>query len=157
MVFTGMIFQFNSEEGRGLIMLSDGEQREFCTNDWIDTENMPAVGQKISYENGNNRIQIKVANEEDKIVVSSDEEKKSDPEEDNETDLIPPQFTKVEDYINYYKDMGFKLVKDSGDDELRTVTLRLYTVTDYGEATIKQDGSKISVTQVLNGKTVVST
>ena len=48
MVSIGMIFQFNSDEGSGLIMLSDGATKEFTTRDWTDESNAPAVGLKIS-------------------------------------------------------------------------------------------------------------
>ena len=39
MVFIGMIFQFNSDQGTGLIMLSDGEKKEFSTDEWADEVN----------------------------------------------------------------------------------------------------------------------
>jgi hypothetical protein len=63
----------------------------------------------------------------------------------------------VDAYIEYYVEMGFKLVKDSEDNNVRTANLRLYTPDDYGEATITQDGSKLSVVLVINGKKITNT
>ena len=154
MLFTGMIYQYDSTEGTGLLMLSDGEKKEFSSNDWIDSVNMPAVGQKISYESNANRIQIKVASEEDIHKALAEKEKKGSKEENVSTDLTQ-QFTSLDDWLNYFTSIGYKLVKDTGIDESRTLTLRLYTPADYGEAIIKQSGSKISISQTLNGKPVV--
>lgn len=147
MISTGMIFQYDSTQGIGLIMLSDGETKQFSKHYWVDTENEPAIGQKISYEDNYGHVQIKTANEEVTAVASSTEDDEATQEED-----AAGQFSTVEDVITYYTDSGFKLVSDSEDGESRTITLRLYTPTDYGEATIKKIGSEISVMQVLNGK-----
>lgn len=148
MISTGMIFQFNSDQGIGLIMLSDGETKEFGTHFWVDTENEPAVGQKISYEDSYGRIQIKVLREEVASVSSSDED--DSVKEEIDTDVV--NFSNIDDCISYYTDSGFKLVSDNQEGETRTINLRLYTPTDYGEATIKKVGSEISVHQILNGK-----
>ena len=154
MLFTGMIYQYDSSEGTGLLMLSDGEKKEFSSNEWIDSVNMPAVGQKISYESDANRIQIKVASEEDINRALAEKEKQSSKEENVSTD-VTQQFASLDDYLNYFTNMGYKLTKDTVSDESRILTLRLYTPTDYGEAIIKQSGSKISIMQTLNGKPVV--
>ena len=151
MISTGMIFQFNSDQGMGLIMLSDGETKEFGTHSWIDTKNMPAIGQKISYEDNYGRIQIQVLNEESPSVSPSSEDESIVHEEDA-GDTGVEQFKNVDDFINYYTDNGFKLVSDTVDGQSRIVNFRLYTPTDYGEATIKQIGAEISVVQVVNGK-----
>ena len=45
-----MIFQFNADEGVGLIMLSDGQTKDFDTKDWVDETNEPSLGQEILYE-----------------------------------------------------------------------------------------------------------
>ena len=150
MISTGMIFQFNSDQGMGLIMLSDGETKEFGTHFWIDTENEPAVGQKISYEDNYGIIKIKVLSEEVQ-PISSSEGINIDNEED-ETDDGIKKFSNIDDCISYYIDSGFKLVSDTEEGESRTINLRLYTPTDYGEATIKKVGSEITVFQILNGK-----
>ena len=154
MIFTGMIYQYDNTQGTGLLMLSDGEKKEFSSNDWIDSVNMPAVGQKISYESNANRIQIKVASEEDINKALADKEKKSSKEENASTDATE-QFTNLDDCLNYFTSMGYKLVKDTQSDESRNLTLRLYTPTNYGEAMVKQSGSKITITQTFNGKPVV--
>lgn len=151
MIDTGMIFQFDSTTGLGLVMLSDGEQKTFCSSDWVDNTNEPAVGLKIYYENNHQSVKVRVATKEDETIKSEKEENTK------EDESITPQFNSVDEYIKYYTDMGFKLVKDIGDSELRTASLRIYTVAEYGEAVITQEGSKISVTQVLNGKTISRT
>lgn len=153
MVSTGMIFQYDSTQGTGLLMLSDGETKEFSSNDWTDTVNSPAIGQKISYLSDAHGTQIKVAGEEDTSKALADTEKEGSKEENISKNTMD-QFTSVDDYLKYFTDMGFKQVKDIQNTESRTLTLRMYTPNDYGEAIIEQIGSKISVTQILNGKPV---
>ena len=147
MIATGMIYQYDTAQGIGLIMLTDGETKQFSKHYWVDTDNEPAVGQKISYEDNYGHVQIKIASEELSAAESSTEDEKVAQEED-----AAGQFSTVEDFITYYTDSGFKLVSDNEDGESRTITFRLYTPTDYGEATIKKIGSEITVMQVLNGK-----
>jgi len=155
MISVGVIFQYDSSEGRGQIMLSNGEKKEFSTAEWADNENEPKIAQRIAYENINHRIKIRVAREEDEIAASSDAVDESPQEEESKSGTEIEQFDNVDDYISHYTDMGFKLVKDMQGEQSRTVSLRLYTPSDYGEAIIKQNGSKIGVTQTINGKTVV--
>ena len=149
MIYLGMIFQYDEATSTGLIMLNDGEQGKFSSFDWIDTENIPSVGQKISYENSNGRIKIRVATQEDKDRALLDEEKESDAVEDP-----TEHFTNIDEYIKYFTEIGYKIIKDAKDDQVRKLSLRLYTPTDFGEATIVENGSEISVTQILNGKLV---
>jgi len=202
MVSTGMIFQFNSEQGTGLIMLSDGETKEFTTRDWADESNLPAVGLKISYEYNGYITKIKIPSEEEANTISLD--KKTSQNED------PAHFTSIEEYenhylrkdfvtvaktkdtlkmqkystegeysitvsfkdtkpkltedlyplvsiddhIQYFKDIGYKLASDSGDGEKRKVSLRTYSMDAYGEVNISYPGSKINVTVMMNGKKV---
>ena len=113
MVFTGMIFQFNSDEGTGLIMLSDGETKEFSTDDWVDESNVPAVGLKISYESSDDLIKIKVPSVEDK--------NKSLPNEKTSKEDDIASFTSIEEFQSYFSDKGFDVIKntdESRDDEL---------------------------------------
>lgn len=156
MVNIGMIFQYDAELGSGLVMLSGGEQKTFNRTNWVDSDNEPTVGQKISYDDSSYLVQIKVANEEDKISANAVE---SEPEEVVK-EPSPLEHIKeletVDAYIEYYVEMGFKLVKDSGGDSVRTANLRVYTPEDYGEATITYDGSKLSVVQVVNGKKITN-
>jgi len=79
MVFIGMIFQFDSAQGTGLIMLSNGETKEFSTHDWVDGSNQPKIGLEILYEDSDNLIKIKVPSEEEKsrIKNKSSAEKKN--------------------------------------------------------------------------------
>lgn len=146
-----MIYQFYSEQGTGLIMLSDGEKKEFSITDWVDNDNAPGVAQKIAYIESHNRIEIRKATEEDEILASSAQKEESS-EEALLVDSETPKFDSIEDCIRYYTDGGFKIVKEMTIDRTRTVTLRFYTPTDYGEAVIKHHGSKISVTQTINGQ-----
>lgn len=152
MVKIGMIFQYDAELGSGLVMLSGGEQKTFNRTNWVDSDNEPAVGQKISYDDSSYSVQIKVANEEDKISANKVEDKVKEVEEKPSPLELIKELETVDAYIEHYVEMGFKLVKDSEDDNVRTVNLRLYTPDDYGEATITQEDSKLSVVQVINGK-----
>lgn len=147
MIYIGMIFQYDSNTGIGRIMLSDGEQGEFSNNDWIDSENIPTIGQKISYDNSGSRIKIRVATEEDQAKALLNEEV-------DITNTDKQEFTNMDDCISYFIDKGYKLLKDTTDEQSRTLSLRLYTPTDFGEATIVDSGSEITVTQILNGKPV---
>ena len=65
------------------------------------------------------------------------------------------EFTSVDEYIGHFTDMGFKLVKDTEKYGSRTLTLRRYADGEPSEVIIKQVGSKISVTQTVNGKIVI--
>ena len=76
-----MIYQFDSTQGTGLIMLSDGDKREFSSNDWVDVSTAPAVGLKVSYESSDDLIKIKVASEADKNKALQDEKKNASKEE----------------------------------------------------------------------------
>jgi len=154
MISIGMIFQYDETLGSGLVMLSGGEQKTFNRTNWVDNDNEPSIGQKISYEDLGYQVQIKVANEDDKISATADEEKPKEVQEESGPDFSIKEFDTVDEYVDYYIDMGFKLVSDKQEDNLRTANLRVYTPTDYGEATIKQDSSKISVVQVINGKKI---
>lgn len=149
MIYTGMIFQYDSTQGTGLIMLSDGEKKEFSSKDWTDAVNSPAIGQKISYKNDANGIEIKVANEEDTNKPLADKEQKNSEEEN-----VMKDFTSLDDYLKHFLSLGFNLVKDTKRDESRTITLRSYTTTEFREATITQSGSKISIEQTLDGKPI---
>lgn len=154
MVHIGMIFQYDSTKRMGLVMITGGEKREFTLHNWVDDENQPAVGQKVTYDESTHPVKIQVANEDDKIIVPSDEENQDVQIKDSSNETQEHSFTDVDKSITYFTDMGFKVLKDIKDDESRTVTLRLYTPTDYGEVTIKQSGLKISVNQIINGKTI---
>jgi hypothetical protein len=81
MVSIGMIFQYDAELGSGLVMLSGGDQKTFNRTNWVDSDNEPSVGQKISYDDSGYSVQIKVANEDDKISANSVEDKPKEVEE----------------------------------------------------------------------------
>ncbi len=149
MISIGMIFQYNEDLSSGLIMLTDGEQRDFNIRNWVDTENSPKVGLKISYEENPAQIKIRaVTKEDEERALLNDEE-----QEEEEVD-ISKLYSTVDEYIEHYKKLGFKLASDSQTGSVRTVTFRIYTPEDYGEATVEQNGSQINVTQILNGKTI---
>ena len=202
MISIGMIFQFNSDEGSGLIMLSNGETKEFTTRDWVDKSNAPAVGLKISYEDNGYLRKIKIPSDDEIKNISCDKKTSEDENPKNFTSLeefenhyvnkkfvtvaktkdtikmqkysiegeysisfsfedSTPQFREdlhplpsIDDHIQYFKDMGYKLASDSGDGEERKVSLRTYSMDDYGEVTISYPNSKINVTVMMNGKKV---
>jgi hypothetical protein len=146
-MYTGMIFQYDSSTERGLLMLSNGETKEFGTYNWVDEKNSPAVGQKIAYDN--NRVKVATKEDEDAALLKKDEV--IDTQEDTQTEEA---FNSVDDYIEHYINKEYKLARDSVVDGVRTVSLRMYTSEEYGEVSIKQYGSNIDVTRTLNGKSV---
>ena len=125
MVSIGMIFQFNNTQGTGLIMLSDGEKKEFSTDDWVDASNLPKIGLEIVYEINDNRIKIKVPSEEEKNALKNKtlpgkktvkEESDIGKKEDDITGL-----TSLEEYQTYFSNKGFDVIKNTQetvDDEL---------------------------------------
>lgn len=147
MVYIGMIFQCDSEQKSGVIMYSDGKQEVFNSTHWLDTEVLPKVGQKVSFEYTHSSIQIKPVNQ-DEIITTSPEENVIEDQEGHEPKTL-------NDYIEHYTNMGFKLVPKPKNKDLDTTILRLYTASDYGEAVIKVNGSGIVVTQTINGETTV--
>ena len=153
MVYIGMIFQFDSTQGSGLIMLSDGGKKEFTTNEWVDDVNNPTIGQKISYESNGYQAKIKVASKKDEIKAASGKET-VDSKEETSTQSAHQEFTCAEDAISYFTDMGFKLVKDTDTNGSRILTLRMFADGDPIEVIINQHGSQITVEKTVNGKPV---
>ena len=207
MVSIGMIFQFNSVEGTGLIMLSDGEKKEFSTNEWVDESNMPSIGLEILYDSSDNIIKIKVPSEEEKDEIRPNKKTKKEEEissfasieefqsyysnkgfdvinntdkttadelsmgklsdegvqsvsirfKDSKSELTKDiiLLSSVDDYIEYFKDTGYRLINDSDDNGSRIVTLRRYVMDEHGEIKIKYSDEKITVTKMVNGKKVL--
>ena len=189
MVLSGMIFQFNSEQGTGLIMLSNGESKEFSTHDWVDASQAPEIGLKISYEDSGYIKKIKLFNEEDGtdfksikdyenhysaesyVTISSTNEKLSMQKystegihnisvhlNDGEAQVLEEldPLVSVDDHVEYFKEIGFKLASDSTNADVREVSLRSYSMDDYGEVSIKYCDSKLNITVMINGKKVYS-
>ncbi|QSZ42386.1 hypothetical protein GJV85_09800 [Sulfurimonas aquatica] len=152
-MFIGMIYQFNEVEGYGLIMLSNGETKEFTTNEWIDTTNSPYVGLEVLYDESSSGIKIKVpsSEEKDKTLatkkVNDQEEKPS--REENKTD-----FESLDECIFYFEEDGYKIVKNIKNDNLGQITLRRYVMDEHSEITIDNSGAKITITKTVNGKVV---
>ncbi|MBL1242843.1 MAG: hypothetical protein COA39_000330 [Sulfurimonas sp.] len=140
MVYIGMIFQYNTDNGTGLIMLSDGAQKTFTSDDWVDSTNTPTVGQKIAYIDNANDIQVRVAREDDINDTVSDKE----------------ESTSVDEHLEHFTSMGFKLIKDTQNDGTRVLTLRSFATGESEEVVIKESGSKIDIVQTLNGKVVIN-
>lgn len=138
MILTGMIFQYNVEQGIGLLMLSDGTQKEFNQKEWTDTANAPAVGQKIAYISNASKIEIRVATQED---ISAPLLQKEDT-------------LSVESQLKHFIALGFKLVKESTASDTRTLILRSFANYESEEVVITQKGTKVSVMQSINGKPI---
>ncbi|MBN2816928.1 MAG: hypothetical protein JXQ67_09605 [Campylobacterales bacterium] len=143
---SGMIFQYDRSEQNGLLMLTNGEKKEFNIDNWVDALNEPFVGQKISYEFVSGKAQIWVEGSQRLELQESAVEVDED-----EIDLGD-----VDDHITYYISMGFNLVKDSMENGSRIVNLRYYRNGEFGEATIKENNGVISLTQSMNGQTIVN-
>jgi len=203
MVFTGMIFRFDSEQGTGQIMLSDGDIKGFSIDEWVDTSNVPKVGLAVSYENSNNIIKIKVPSEPEKTKDLPDDKinneditsftsleeyqtyfsdqgfdiikNKQEPVYDEltmgkfcdesvqkvsirlenakaelseETILL----SSLDDYISYFEDIGYKLVKKPVNNESQHATLRRYSMDQHQEITLKYNDSKVTATKTINGQ-----
>lgn len=143
-----MIFQFNEQGGHGMIMLTNGDTKEFSLRDWVDKGSEPAVGKKIAYILEGPQVQIREASKEDEIASKKPQE----PEIIEEA--VQNAIGDFDAHIAHFTAQEFKLVKDVQDAGVRVATLRLYTPYDYGEVTLKQEGSELSVSQTMNGKTV---
>ena len=146
MISVGMIFQYDVEEGKGQVMFSDAEKREFSSENWVDSVNTPNVGQKVFFDNSNGKTELKMADEEEQITPS--------PQDDNTSQNSDSEFDNLDDYISHYMGIGFKLAKDMTTDGTRTITLRKYTVEEFAEITVKQDAAGIHETRMLNGVTI---
>ncbi len=133
MSMTGMIFQFNSDDGKGLLMLSDGETKEFDISQWVEKSNMPSVGLKISYDDSDEKITIKAYNEEEKKSFA---------------------YSTADECILHFKEDGFKVITDISGETIRTITLRKYEMGDFAEVVIKSANNEISVTHIVNGKKI---
>jgi hypothetical protein len=138
MVYIGMIFQYNTDNGTGLIMLSDGTQKTFTSDDWVDSTNTPTVGQKIAYIDNVNDIQVRVASEDDINDTESDKE----------------ESTSVDEHLEHFVSIGFKLVKDTINNEIRTVILRSFATGESQEVIITKKDSKTTIVETINGKTI---
>lgn len=138
MVYRGMIFQYNTDNGTGLIMLSDGTQKTFTSDDWVDSTNTPTVGQKIAYIDNVNDIQVRVASEDDINDTESDKE----------------ESTSVDEHLEHFVSIGFKLVKDTINNEIRTVILRSFATGESQEVIITKKDSKTTIVETINGKTI---
>ncbi|MDQ7043337.1 MAG: hypothetical protein Q9M34_07365 [Sulfurimonas sp.] len=138
MVYIGLVYQYNADEQSGLIMLSDGSNKTFTNDDWVDRSNSPSVGQKIVYKNSANGIEVKVAMQDDI----------------NEASSAKKESKSVDEHLEYYISLGFKLVKDIKNDASRVLTLRSFARGESEEVIIKEDTSKIDIVRTLNGKVV---
>jgi len=143
-----MIFQFNSAEGNGLIMSVDGASHEFSQKHWIDTEHAPSVGLKVSFEKNDTTFNIKVLNENENITSKQEEAETEDKAEEE------IQFSSVDEYTQHYQDMGYKLVRDTQNNGIRTAILRRFLEDGHGEMIISCEDSKITLTKFVNGKEV---
>jgi len=132
---TGMIYQYNNDEGKGLIMLTNGETKEFQKAHWKDEAYVPSVGLKITYEINNDEVYISMF-DESKLV------------QDEGAD------DQIEKYIELYLQENFNLVKDVEEIDGRSVTFRKYDMGDFSEIIVKSSGAKINISQTINGKKV---
>ena len=144
MILIGMIFQLDKSNARGMIMFTDGQTREFSLENWVDTQNEPKVGQKISYVDKAGHIEIQVAAQEDELLAK--EAQKESAQNIRDFDARLARFVSE----------GFKLVKQTGEIGSRNAILRLYTSTDYGEVNLREEGAEVAVAQSMNGKVLSS-
>ena len=138
MTYIGMIFQYSQENSSGLIMLSDGKQKIFTNDEWIDSSNEASIGQKIAYIVDGDTVKIKVADSEDiQRSLSSEVDEKS-----------------VGDHLKHFTSIGFKLIKEVQNDGARTLLLRSFANGESEEVIIEESATKISIVQTINGKEI---
>ena len=138
MIHIGMIYQYSDENSSGLIMFSDGMSKTFTKDDWNDKNTAPGVGQKVTYAETSDGVEVQVASEDNiSKTVSSKEEKKS-----------------IEEYLEHFTSLGFKCIKDTNTDSVRVLTLRSFATGESEEVIIKENNSNITVVQTMNGKVV---
>ena len=205
MIMIGMIFQFNADEGVGLIMLSDGQTKDFDTKDWVDETNEPSLGQEILYEMTDGVIKVKIPSPEEKNELkptkkaskeqvqsfASIEEFKSHFEvkgfdvikttdEATENELSMGKFTdegvqrvcissvgesyeltrdlialsNVDEHIEYFNSVGYKLINDFDADGVRMTLFRMYVMDKHSEIKMKSKDGEIVVVKTINGKEV---
>ena len=159
MIFTGVLYQYDQESGTGLLMVGNGEKKEFEKSQWADSENEPAMGQRISYEVIGEVVQVKLVTEEaiqraNAYKEQMKEEGQNKPQETSPNCSI--QFQDIDTCIQHYTNLGFKCIRDTQEGLSRVLSFRYYSSAsgDFAEAIIKQTGDTISVTQTLNGQTV---
>lgn len=139
-----MIFQFNKDNGSGLVMLTNGETKEFSVNDWVDTSNEAAVGLKVSYEKGDTFVKIQTLKNEGAVSA----EKEEAPVEEKS------ECSSVDEYVEHYVADGYKLVRDINQAGVRRAILRRFLEDGHGEVIVTEEDSKISLTTLVNGKEV---
>lgn len=149
MILIGLLYQFDGDQGTGALMVGDGEKKEFRIEEWVDSINTPAVGQKIAYEHNGYRAQIRVATEDDI--------KRAQTEKENEVAAPKaPQnsreFNNADACVAYFLQKGFKKVKDSDRQGIRTISLRSLINGDPHEVVAIQEGETLQVTLTVNGK-----
>lgn len=204
MLFTGMIIQFNTDQDTGLIMLSDGQTKEFKMSEWVDKENVPKVGLSISYEETESFKKVQILNEEERedidisnVTINEDDTDSTNfksikeyekfyekegfiTQANSKTSLSMKRYSlegihslevilknnqfelttdlyelkEVDDHIQYFKDVGYKLASDSSNENSRNISLRSYSVEEYGEVQISYRNSKMNVVIMNNGKKV---
>lgn len=138
MVSIGMIFQFNRDEGTGLIMLSDGAQKEFSVNEWTDGSTTPSVGLQIVYEISDNTVKIKVPSEEEKNELQPARKSKQEKE--------LTEFSSLEEFENYFSKKGFDVMNTnkSSDSELNMLK---YTDEGVQSVSIQFNNAKSELTK----------
>jgi hypothetical protein len=158
MTSTGLISQFDPNDGTGHIMFSDGEKFEFTLQEWKDREQAPMVGLKVAFSIHKGLAHIKIAAMDDEITESPDaalleQHSENDPFEEAQSNA---DLKSIDDFIQHYSPKGFKIARDTSNGLARTVSLRLFTPSEFAEIMITQTGDKISASYTLNGQSVPS-
>lgn len=149
MAAIGMIFQLDTEDDSGQIMFAQGEKRSFVMDEWVDSENMPGIGQKVSFDYHDSKAQIKLAGEEAQITQAPNKPKQS-PSKDETSSVA--WLDSIDDYIDYFKDLGFNKAKDIENGSERNLSFRKLENGDPVEVVVTQIGSDITVVKTVNGK-----
>ena len=150
MILIGLLYQYDSEQGTGALMVGDGEKREFHIEEWVDSTHQPSVGQKISYEHNGYRAQIRVATQED--IERAESENSTVTAQKETAPKNSREFENADACITYFTEKGFKKVKDFDDNGVRNVVLRSLINGDPYEVTALESETLLEVKLAVNGK-----
>jgi hypothetical protein len=119
---------------------------------------MPSVGLEILYESSDNLTKIKVPSEEEKNAIKNKTAAGNQTEKEESNRGIEAEdisgLNTIDEHINYFKDIGYRLINDSESDGARNATLRRYAMDEHSEVIIQSSDLNVSVTQTINGKKV---
>jgi hypothetical protein len=153
MMAHGMVSRYFVEKGRGTLILSDGEIKEFTQNEWIDEDyEYPSMAQKILYISDTNGVKIRTITEEEIEQLKNNTLEVEETVQKEDSSL--QKFLSLEECKDFYFALGFRVASERTKDNTQTVSMRFYEDGEFGEVVITCDGSNIQIKETRNGKPV---